>query len=122
MPSMKNTTLRKAKRLRQSMTEAEHVLWQALRAKRFNHFKFYRQKPMGPYIVDFYNHAYQLVIEVDGSQHITAQGIANDAVRTAYLNGLGLTVIRFDNRQILTELNGVLAVIAEHFVEPLPPL
>ena len=119
---MQNTTLRKAKRLRQSMTEVEQVLWQALRAKRFNHFKFYRQKPMGPYIVDFYNHAYQLVIEVDGSQHATSQGVAYDAVRTAYLNGLGLTVLRFDNRQALTQLDSVLAVIAEHLVEPLPAL
>ena len=102
---------RLARRLRRDMTDAEHKLWFNLRRKQLDGVPCYRQKPIGPYIVDFYLPRIGLVIEVDGSQHTTAAGTAVDRVRTAYLESLGLKVIRFDNRQVLEETQAVLEAI-----------
>ncbi|HET6783235.1 MAG TPA: endonuclease domain-containing protein [Pseudoxanthomonas sp.] len=102
---------RLARRLRRDMTDAEHRLWFHLRRKQLDGVCCYRQKPIGPYIVDFYLPAVGLVIEVDGSQHATEPGTTVDRVRTAYLRSLGLKVIRFDNRQVLLETEAVLEAI-----------
>ena len=102
---------RLARRLRRDMTDAEHRLWFRLRRKQLDGVPCYRQKPIGPYIVDFYLPAIGLVIEVDGSQHATERGTAVDRVRTAYLQSVGLKVIRFDNRQVLLETDAVLEAI-----------
>jgi very-short-patch-repair endonuclease len=106
---------RLARRFRRDMTEAEHRLWFNLRRKQLG-VPCYRQKPIGPYIVDFYLPAVRLVIEVDGSQHATEAGTAVDCVRTAYLEGLGLKVIRFDNRQVLLETHAVLDAIWDELI------
>jgi very-short-patch-repair endonuclease len=89
------------------MTDAEHRLWFRLRRKQLDGAACYRQKPIGPYIVDLYLPAVRLVIEVDGSQHATEPGTTVDRVRTAYLESVGLKVIRFDNRQVLLETDAV---------------
>ena len=102
---------RLARRLRSGMTDAEHRLWFNLRRKQLDGVPCYRQKPIGPYIVDFYLPEIRLVIEVDGSQHLTEAGMQADAKRTAYLESLGLKVIRFDNGQVLLETHAVLEVI-----------
>ena len=102
---------RLARRLRNGMTEAEHKLWFNLRRKQLDGVPCYRQKPIGPYIVDFYMPEIRLVVEVDGSQHATEAGSVVDRVRTAYLESLGLKVIRFDNRQVLSETHAVLEAI-----------
>ncbi len=102
---------RLARRLRSGMTEAEHRLWFNLRRKQLDGVPCYRQKPIGPYIVDFYLPEIRLVIEIDGSQHLTETGMEADRTRTAYLEGLGLKVVRFDNRQVLQETHAVLEVI-----------
>jgi very-short-patch-repair endonuclease len=102
---------RLARRLRRDMTDAEQKLWFNLRRKQVDGVPCYRQKPIGPYIVDFYLPEIRLVIEVDGSQHATEMGTAVDQVRTAYLESLGLKVIRFDNWQVLMETHAVLEVI-----------
>lgn len=93
------------------MTDAEHRLWFNLRRKQLDGVPCYRQKPIGPYIVDFYLPEIRLVIEVDGSQHLTEIGLAADRKRTAYLQSLGLKVIRFDNREVLQETHVVLDAI-----------
>ena len=93
------------------MTDAEHRLWFNLRRKQLDGVPCYRQKPIGPYIVDFYLPEIRLVIEIDGSQHLTEVGIEADAKRTAYLEKLGLKVIRFDNYQVLQQTHAVLEVI-----------
>lgn len=93
------------------MTDAEHRLWFRLRRKQLDGIPCYRQKPIGPYIVDFYLPAFGLVIEVDGSQHATERGTTVDRVRTAYLQSVGLKVVRFDNRQVLLETEAVLEII-----------
>ncbi|RZA35412.1 MAG: endonuclease domain-containing protein [Lysobacteraceae bacterium] len=102
---------RLARRLRRDMTVAEHTLWFRLRRKQLDGVPCYRQKPIGPYIVDFYMPAVGLIVEVDGSQHATELGSAADRVRTTYLESVGLKVIRFDNRQVLLETEAVLEVI-----------
>ncbi|MCL6712769.1 DUF559 domain-containing protein [Pseudomonas sp. R2.Fl] len=100
-----------ARRLRRDMTDAEQRLWFHLRRKQLDGVQFYRQKPLGRYIVDFYGPAVDLVIELDGSQHFTADGLVRDRRRDAFLAGQGLRVLRFDDRQALLETAAVLEVI-----------
>lgn len=99
--------------LRTSMTDAEKILWHRIRRKQIQNVQFYRQKPLLIFIVDFYCPAAKLVIELDGSQHFESEHQANDHDRDAALTGLGLRVLRFDNRQVLLETDAVLAVIDE---------
>jgi very-short-patch-repair endonuclease len=99
--------------LRTNMTDAEQVLWHRIRRKQIQNVQFYRQKPLLTFIVDFYCPAAKLVIELDGSQHFEAEHQAKDQERDAALSGLGLHVLRFDNRQVLLETDAVLAVIDE---------
>jgi len=107
--------------LRTDMTEAEQKLWYRLRRKQINGWQFYRQKPLGSYIVDFYCPAAHLVVEVDGSQHLEPQHQAADQQRDAYLAGLGLRVLRFDNRQVLLETDAVIDAIAGIPCAQIPP-
>ena len=102
-----------ARTLRANMTDAELVLWHQLRRKQINGLQFYRQKPLLSYIVDFYCPAAKLVIELDGSQHFEADHINKDQNRDAALARAGLHVLRFDNRQLLLEMQAVLEVINE---------
>lgn len=74
---------------------------------------FSRQKPLAGYITDFHCAKAKLVIELDGSQHFEEQHRLNDAERTRVLEALGLEVLRFDNRQVLLELDGVVEVITK---------
>ena len=73
-----------AKNMRSNATDAEHLLWQLLRAKRFMNLKFRRQHVIAQYIVDFYCHELGLVIELDGSHHGTDDAIEYDAERTKF--------------------------------------
>jgi very-short-patch-repair endonuclease len=99
-----------ARENRQNPTPAETLIWQkVLRSKQFERYKFLRQKPIGPYIVDFYCSELGLIIEIDGDSH--AEQFDYDAQRTAYLNSLGLRVLRYGNHDILNNLAGVY----EHF-------
>ncbi|HEU0153010.1 MAG TPA: endonuclease domain-containing protein [Arenimonas sp.] len=97
-----------AKHLRQSMTEAEHRLWFHLRAHRFAGYKFRRQQPIGPYIVDFAAMRHRLVIEADGGQH---NGDARDAQRDDWLTAQGYRVLRFWNHEVLQNTELVLEEI-----------
>jgi very-short-patch-repair endonuclease len=96
------------------MTDAEIALWVKLRRKQLWGFQFYRQKPLGNYIVDFYCASARLVIEVDGGQHYEKEGAAQDAARDRYLESLGLEVLRFSNLDVLNNTDGVIAAIAQH--------
>ena len=97
--------------LRSNMTDAEQCLWQRLRRKQILGLQFYRQKPILNFIVDFYCPAANLVIECDGGQHYTVEGLEVDRARDQALAQLGLTVLRFDNKQVLTEIDGVVEQI-----------
>ncbi len=100
----------RARTLRKEMTEAERRLWHRLRGEQLG-AKFRKQHPIGPYIVDFYSWRAGLVIEVDGDTHFTPEAQAYDRERDAYLQSLGLTVLRFPNREVFTNLEGVLEAI-----------
>ena len=93
--------------LRNNMTDAEQMLWQRLRRKQILGLQFYRQKPILNFIVDFYCSAAKLVIECDGGQHYTEDGLKADQIRDQALSELGLVVLRFSNRQILIETDAV---------------
>ena len=97
--------------LRSNMTDAEQLLWFRLRRKQVLGLQFYRQKPLAGYITDFYCAAAKLVIELDGAQHFETAAQERDQQRTAALQRLGLRVIRFDNHQVLSELEDVMGVI-----------
>ena len=100
-----------ARRLRNGMTDAERRFWYGVRRKRFAAVQFYRQKPIGRYIVDFHAPAAGLVVEIDGGQHFTDEGRAADALRDANLSRMGLRVLRFDDRTVLMETDAVLGEV-----------
>src|SRR5205807_5251090 len=101
-----------AKALRRDSTDAERIIWRALRAHRMNGASFRRQTPIGPYIVDFVCHAAKLVIEIDGGQHFESKEEQRDARRDAYLTGKGFRVLRFNNHDVMSSRQGVLETIA----------
>ena len=90
-----------AKTMRHNATDAENLMWQLLRNKRFMNLKFRRQHVIKPYIVDFYCHKIGLVIELDGGQHGTDEGKEYDTERTKFLEALGLKVVRYWNHDVL---------------------
>ncbi|MGB2828136.1 MAG: endonuclease domain-containing protein [Dehalococcoidales bacterium] len=108
-----------ARQLRKNMTDAERQLWMKLRMKQLNGFQFYRQKPIGDYIVDFFCPRAKLVIEVDGSQHFTDEKAEYDRIRDEYLGSLGLRVLRFSNSDVMAHIEGVVKRIEEGI--PLSP-
>jgi very-short-patch-repair endonuclease len=102
----------RAKELRRNPTPAERKLWMKLRGKQLCDLKFRRQHPIDRYIVDFCCVARKLAIEIDGHSH--GSQVEYDRARTAYLQDRGYTVVRFTNRQVLSQLDAVLAEILRH--------
>jgi very-short-patch-repair endonuclease len=96
----------RAKALRKQMTDAERVLWSYLRNRELGGWKFRRQHPVGPFIVDFICPEKNVVIEVDGGQHDENREL--DEQRSAYLNKMGYRVFRFWNNEVLQETEAVL--------------
>ena len=94
-----------SKKQRAEMTKEERHLWYDF--LRGHPARFSRQKVLGQYIADFYSPQAKLVIELDGSQHYTEESTREDAERTAFLEGYGLTVIRIPNNAVHTNFRGV---------------
>jgi len=107
-----------AKHLRRNMTEAERVLWRVLGNRAMAGFKFRRQHPIGPYIVDFACLGANLVIEVDGGQHCDSMA---DVERDEYLRNHDFNVLRFWNNEVLQNIEGVCDVILRHLGTPTRP-
>ena len=101
------TTTHRARQLRQSPPDAERALWQALRDRQIGGHKFRRQHPVGRYFADFACIEAMLIVELDGGQHFSPEGMAADARRTAELNQLGYHVLRFTDREVLVEREAV---------------
>ncbi len=99
----------RAQELRKNATPEENTLW--YRFLRKHECRFARQKTIGCYIVDFYCHSKRLVIEIDGMQHYTAEGLEYDAIRTDLLKSMNLHVMRFTNREIDASFDKVCATI-----------
>jgi len=90
------------------MTDAEKLLWSKIKRRQIKNLHFYRQKPIGNYIVDFYCPAAKLVIELDGGQHYENSNISKDKIRESFLANLGLKIIRFTNLDVLRNSENVL--------------
>ncbi|GAB5525465.1 MAG: hypothetical protein Roseis2KO_33370 [Roseivirga sp.] len=103
-----------ARENRKKETKAEKMLWDELRNRKFNGFKFRRQHPLADYIADFYCHEMGLVVELDGYQHLEKEHKEYDRVRTMHLNDLDITVIRFTNNDVIYDMEGVLGMVAKH--------
>jgi very-short-patch-repair endonuclease len=102
-------TIQCARALRKRLTDAERLLWRHLRNRELGGWKFRRQYPVGPHIVDFICVEKNVVIEVDGGQH--TENKEEDLQRSAYLNKMGYRVFRFWNNQVLQETEAVLEAI-----------
>ena len=102
-------TVQRARDLRRTMTDAERRLWSHLRSRQLQGYKFRRQHPLGPYVLDFFCEQEKLVVEVDGGQH--AVDAERDARRTRWLEAHGCRVLRFWNNEVLQDTDGVLATI-----------
>ncbi len=104
-----------ARRLRKNMTEAEVRIWQRIRKKQINKLQFYRQRPIGKYIVDFYCPKEKLVIEIDGGQHYeNGELVEKDKQREKYLKEvLKLKILRFTNDDIIENIYSVIDRIIE---------
>ncbi|MES1022191.1 DUF559 domain-containing protein [Gloeocapsa sp. BRSZ] len=94
-----------ARRLRQNLTPAEKILWEALRNQQLNKLKFRCQHGVGSFVVDFYCAECRLVVELDGEIH--EQRVNYDTVSTAKLQQYGLRVITFRNQEVITNLDNV---------------
>jgi len=104
--------LQRAKELRRDMTPAEKILWQELRGNKLGvHFR--RQQVIAGFIVDFYCHKADLVIELDGGVHDASEQRASDAERDKALGEMGLRVFRFKNEDVIGNLRGAVEKIRE---------
>lgn len=109
-PTMYGVLKERAEEMRKNPTEAEKVLWEALRAKRIG-AKFRQQHIIEDFIVDFYCNEYKVTVEVDGGYHNEEGQMKSDAERTARLNELGYTELRFTNEEVIHDLDNVLKKI-----------
>ncbi len=103
--------------LRKNQTETEKIIWDKLRNRRFLNLKFRRQYGIGNYIADFYCSSLKLVIELDGGQHFTEEGLEYDKIREEFMKSLGIKTLRFNNNEVLNNIEEVLIKI-ETFTSP----
>ena len=106
------------RQLRNNATDSERLLWSRIRADQLG-ARFRRQYQLGPYVADFYCPALKLAIEVDGGQHYEQEGIESDRIREAYLNKRGIKLLRFNNLDVIEQLDAVVQAIATG-LDPLP--
>ena len=109
-----NSNLKKlAAQLRTQSTQSETILWQELKGRKLNGFRFVRQKPIGNYIVDFYCKESCLIIELDGLSHQSEETMDKDEIKQRFLESLGFKVLRFEDEEVIKDRNNVLRVIEE---------
>jgi very-short-patch-repair endonuclease len=113
----KHGTFENAKELRKNETEAEKALWKAVRSRKLCGLKIRRQHPVKQFILDFYCHEYLLGIEIDGSVHENEIAKEYDRNRTAEIENLGITILRFKNEEVLSELSKVITEIQNKIEE-----
>jgi very-short-patch-repair endonuclease len=93
-------TLNRAKPLRRPMTPQELGLWLRVKNRQLGGFKFRRQHPVGPYILDFYCAEVRLAVEIDGQMHWSPEQERHDARRDAYLRGMGIETLRLSTESL----------------------
>ena len=99
--------------LHRNLTDAERYLWSKIRLKQVKGHQFYRQKPVGEYVVVFCCPKAKLIVEVDGSGHLVRTTGEYDKARDEYLKNQGLKVLRFNNIDVMKNIEGVVEKIAE---------
>jgi very-short-patch-repair endonuclease len=107
-----------ARRLRRSATNAELLLWNRLRSRALGGYKFVRQEPIGPYVVDFLCRERRLIVEIDGGQHASSK---TDELRDQWLLGRYYRILRFWNNDVIANMTGVLETIANALEVETPP-
>src|SRR3989338_3722195 len=112
-------TKEKRRHLRKEQTDAERRLWDQLRNKHMNGYKFFRQYGIGSYIADFYCPALKVVVEVDGGQHYSEDVKIYDDQRDNFFRTWGIRTIRFNNLDVLRNLEGVVENLQKEL--PLTP-
>ena len=110
---MKRRNVEKSRYLRRNQTDAERKLWSALRNRALSGVKFRRQHQFNKYILDFYSPDHKLCVEADGGRHYSGIGLKRDIERTRCLNESGIQVLRFSNRDIFMNIDGVSKVILD---------
>ncbi|HFE65294.1 MAG TPA: DUF559 domain-containing protein [Caldithrix sp.] len=107
----------KRKALRKNPTKAERVLWQYLKGKQLDGFKFRRQYGVDAFVIDFYCVKTKLAIEIDGEIHLSKSTRENDQHRQKYLESFGIHFLRFTNRDVFNNIEKVLQTISEKLKE-----
>ena len=111
-----------ARALRKNSTDAERILWSALRDHRLNGAGFRRQVPIENYVADFVCHAARLMVDLDGGQHFSNRAEQADARRSAVIEAKGFQMLRFSNHDVITNRIGVLETIAAAVAARAPTL
>lgn len=108
-----------AAKLRESMTDEEKLLWEYLKTRPMG-FKFRRQHPIAGYVLDFYCHKLRLSIEIDGGYHLKIEQKKKDEERTNYLKQVGVSELRYTNKQVMKDFENVVQSIVEELCEASP--
>ena len=103
------------KELRHNLTPAEARLWTYLKNSQLEGRKFRRQHSIGSYILDFYCPTEKLAVELDGEVHNTIQAQEYDEIRDLFLLNYGIKILRFENKYVFSELDGLLIMIKNNF-------
>jgi very-short-patch-repair endonuclease len=106
-----------ARNNRNDSTKSEIKLWMELKGKQVYGYDFHRQKPLLNYIVDFYCNELELVIELDGYSHQFEEVVIKDELKEAELKNYGLTIFRFDDEEVMNDMDNVLRTIEQYIVE-----
>jgi len=107
-----NRTLKSPSRqLRGNLTDAERKIWSKIRNDQIAGLRFYRQKPIGNYIVDFFCPKIKLVVEIDGGQHYEMANEKRDKIRSDYLKSCRMHILRFSNLDVLNNIEAVIQKI-----------
>jgi very-short-patch-repair endonuclease len=114
----RHASIGQARAFRKNMTDTERKLWSRLRGNQLGHY-FRRQVPIGKYIADYMCRQKKLIVEIDGIQHSTMKGLERDRQRDAYLRSEGYRVLRFNTSEVLTNIDGIVAVIYGALQNPL---
>jgi very-short-patch-repair endonuclease len=106
-----------AKKLRNDSTRSEIKLWGFLKGKQLKGYSFSRQKPLDKYIADFYSYDLKLVIELDGITHQFEDVQEKDKIKQEKLESLGLKVLRFEDEEVINDIDNVLRVVEKYIFE-----
>ena len=117
---LQTITLKRARRLRDSISPPEVALWAALKGRKLDGYAFRRQHAVEPYILDFYCEAARLAIEVDGSGHWTPEAARHDERRDAFLRERGIETLRIPASRVLEDRSAALTLILDAVRERAP--